>query len=245
MVEKKRLIALKVRISEIVNGKWVPREGLNPNYLLTRTGKRLSRVRILATVVNKFTSQDRKFSSITLDDGTETIRAKAFGSFIFDAVKIGDIVDLIGKLKQYNEELYVVPEIVAPVDASWELLRELELKKSAREWDRRRALVKAYQKQTSDLAELKNLASEFGVTAEEVEGIIEAQEFGEEVQLGKEEIKQKVLELIAACDHGEGCDYAELIERAGMAESALDETIQELLNEGSCFEPRPGKIKRL
>lgn len=245
VVEKKRLVALKVRMSEIMNGKWVPREGFNPNYLLTRTGKRLSRVRVLATVVARFTSQDRKFASITLDDGTETIRAKAFGSFIFDSVKIGDIVDLIGKLKQYNEELYIIPEIVLPVDANWELLRELEIKKSAREWDRKRALVKAYQKQTSDLAELKNLAGEFGVSAEDVEGIVEAQEFGEDVELGKDEIKQKILDLIATCDHGEGSDYAELIERAGMAESALDETVQELLAEGSCFEPRPGKIKRL
>ncbi|MEM7815260.1 MAG: OB-fold nucleic acid binding domain-containing protein, partial [Candidatus Aenigmatarchaeota archaeon] len=149
MVEKKRLVALKVRIAEIAKGKWVPREGLNPNYLLTRTGRRLSRVRVLATVVHKFVSQDRKFSSITLDDGTETIRAKAFGSGIFDSIKVGDIVDVVGKLKQYNEELYIAPEIVVPVDANWELLRELEIRKAAREWDRKRALVKAYQKQTS------------------------------------------------------------------------------------------------
>lgn len=245
MAEKKRLIAYKVRISEIVGGKWVPREGLNPNYLLTRTGKRLSRVRVLATVVAKFTSQDKKFASITLDDGTETIRAKAFGSFIFDNVKIGDIMDLIGKLKQYNDELYISPEIVMQADANWELLRELEIKKAAREWDRRRAMIKAYQKQTSDLAELKNLAAEFGVSAEEVEGVVEAQEFGEDVQLGKEDVKQKVLDLIAASDRGDGCDYSELIERAGMSEGALDEMVQELLAEGSCFEPRPGKIKRL
>lgn len=245
MVEKKRLVAMKVRIAEIMSGRWTQREGLNANYLLTRTGKHLSRVRVIVTIVAKFMSQDKKFSSITLDDGSETIRAKAFNSFIFDSVKIGDIVDIIGKLRQYNDELYVVTEIVMPANPDWEILRELELKKAAREWDRKRALVKAYQKQTSDLAELKNLAAEFGVSAEEVEGIVEAQEFGEDVQLSKEDTKQKILDLISTCDQGEGCEYAELIERAGMDESALDETVQELLSEGSCFEPRPGKIKRL
>ena len=227
MAEKKRLVALKVKIAEIMSGRWTQREGFNANYLLTRTGKRLSRVRSLSTVVAKFISQDKKFSSITLDDGTETIRAKAFNSFIFDSIKIGDIIDVIGKLRQYNDELYIVPEIVMPVDVNWETLRELELRKAAREWDRKRALVKAYQKQTSDLAELKSLASEFGVTPDEVEGIVEAQEFGEDVQLSKEDVKQKILDLIASCDQGEGCEYAELIERAGMAESALDETVQE------------------
>lgn len=245
MVEKKRLIACKARLAEIISGKWVQKEGFNPNYLLTRTGKRLGRVRVLVTIVAKFSSQDKKFSSITLDDGTETIRAKAFGSFIFDSLKVGDIIDLVGKLKQYNDELYIVPEIVMPADANFEILRELEIKRAMREWDRKRALVKAYQKQTSDLSELRNMAAEFGVGAEDIEGIVEAQEFGEEVQLGKDEVKQKVLEMIASCDHGEGCDYAELIERAGMDESALDEVVQELLAEGSCFEPRPGKIKRL
>ena len=243
MVEKKRAVALKVNIAEIISGRWNQLEGLN--YLLTRTGRRLSRVRVLATVVAKFTSQDKKFASITLDDGTETIRAKAFNSFIFDSVKIGDIIDFIGKLKQYNDELYIVPEILMPADANWELLRELEMKKGAREWDRKRAMIKAYQKQTSDLAELKNLAAEFGISAEEVESTVEAQEFGDDVKLDKDDVKQKVLEMITTCDHGEGCDYSELIERSGMDESALDETVQELLGEGSCFEPRPGKIKRL
>jgi RPA family protein len=243
MVEKKRAIALKAHIAEIISGRWNQNEGLN--YILTRTGRRLSRVRVLSTVVAKFTSQDKKFASITLDDGTETIRAKAFNSFIFDNLKIGDIVDVIGKMKQYNDELYITPEIVMPADANWELLRELEMKKGAREWDCKRAMIKAYQKQTSDLAELKNLAGEFGVIAEDVESIVESQEFGDDVKLDKDDAKQKVLEMIATCDQGEGCDYSELIERSGMDESALDETVQELLGEGSCFEPRPGKIKRL
>jgi RPA family protein len=245
MAEKKRLIAMKVRISEITKGKWVPREGLNPNYVLARTGKRLSRVRIIATAVNRFMSQDRKFASITLDDGTDTIRAKAFGSLILENIKLGDIIDIVGKLKQYNDELYIVPEIIAPANIGWEMLRELEIRKISREWDRKRALVKAYQKQTSDVAELKSLALEFGISSEDVEGMVEAQEFGEDIHVGKEEVKQRVLDLIASCDHGEGCDYSELIERAGMQESALDETMQELLSEGSCFEPKPGKIKRL
>jgi len=245
VVEKKRLIAYKVRINEVMRGKWVPKEGLNPNYLLTRTGKRLGRVRVLASIVHKFMSQDKKFSSITLDDGTETIRAKAFNSFIFDNLKVGDIADFIGKLKQYNNELYIVPEIVTAVEPNWEMLRELEIRKAAVEWDRKRSMVKAYQKQTIDLAELKNLAAEFGIGDDEVEGVVESQEFGEDVQLGKDDVKQKILDLIAQCDHGDGCDYAELIERASMDEHSLDETVQELLEEGSCFEPKPGKIKKL
>jgi hypothetical protein len=112
-------------------------------------------------------------------------------------------------------------------------------------WDKKRNLIINYQKQVSDLGELKHLAAEMGIEPEDVEAIIEGQELGEERTVGKEEVKAKVLELIAGLDRGDGCDYGELMQNAGIAEGALDATVQELLEEGTCFEPRPGKIKRL
>ena len=249
MAERKRLPAYKVRSSAIMGGKYIHNEGLAPKYVITKDGQRLTRVRMMATVVNKFISQDRKFYSATLDDGTETIRAKAFGSLILDPINIGDIVDVIGKIRQYNEEVYIIAETVWKSDANFELLRDMEIKLSAKEWEQKRLTVATYAKQTTDVNELKKLCSEFGITPDEVESIMESQEtFAEDIskaEADKTAIKQRVLELIAKYDAGEGCDYGQLIETAGLEENVLDSMIQELLDEGTCFEPRPGKIKKL
>jgi RPA family protein len=249
MPEKKRLPAYKVRIASLMSGRYVHNEGLVPKYVLTKDGRRLTRVRMLATVVNKFISQDKKFYSATLDDGTETIRAKAFGSFILDPINIGDIIDIIGKVRKYNEEVYVIPETVWKADPNMELLRHLELQAAAKDWEHRRSTILSYSKQTSDTSELKKLCTEVGIPADDVEGIMEAQEmFAEDLaraEADKTAVKTRVLDLITKHDAGEGCDYSHLIESAGLEENVLDSTVQELLDEGTCFEPRPGKIKKL
>ena len=244
MVEKRRLTAAKTKISEVIGGKFFKQEGLEPNYVLTASGQRLSRVRILATVVEKFVSEDRKFFSVTLDDGSETIRAKAFSSLILDPVGVGDIIDVIGKVKEYNEEIYFIPEVVFKVtDPNLEILRELEIFDSQRDWQRKRDVILNYQKQVSDLTELKNLLKEFNISSEEIEMILQLPE--QEEKTNSVEEKQKILDLIEKLDMGGGCDYSQLMEMSGLAENTLDSVIEELLEEGSCFEPRPGKIKKL
>lgn len=248
MVEKKRLTAIKSRIDSIINGKYVKQEGMNPNYVLTKDGVRISRARILATVVDKFVSDDKKFFSITLDDGNGTIRAKTFGSLLLDNISIGDILDVIGRVREFNEEIYIVPEVVFKVDPNFELLRELEIREAEKDWQRKKETVLKYSKQVSDLDELKELMKEFGISQEDVESILQSQEIEEEIEETKAETKvtkDMILGLIEKLDSGVGCDYSELIEASNLPEDVLDPIIEELLNDGSCFEPRPGKIKKL
>ena len=57
--------------------------------------------------------------------------------------------------------------------------------------------------------------------------------------------KNIILALITSMDTGDGCDYTQLVEAAKMPEEAIDAVINELLEEGACFEPKPGKIKKL
>lgn len=245
MVEKKRLTAIKTRIRDVIGGKFVAQEGLEPNYVITKNGLRISRGRVLATVVDKFMSGDKKFSSITVDDGTETIRVKAFNSLILDALENGDIIDIIGRVKEYQEEIYMTPEMVMKVgDPNFEILRELEIADFQKLWNRKRDLVMNYQKQVSDMTELKRLLKEFSILPEEVESISQSQEEPQE-EKADVDIKEKLLELIEKLDAGDGCDYSLLIEQSGLDENALDAVIEELLDNGSCFEPRPGKIKKL
>ena len=246
-MEKKRLNSFKTRINQITGGKYMAQEGLNPNYVLTSHGARLSRVRVNGTVVDKFVAESGKFASITLDDGTDTIRAKIFSSVaMFEKIGPGSEVDVIGKIKEYQGELYIMPEIISQIeDPNFSLLRELEIRVQEKEIDRKRKVVLEHSKQVSDLTELQRIMKErFGINQEEVEAIVLSAAPAEEPASGNKD-KESVLKLVETLDEGNGCDYTELVKASGLPEDVIDPIVNELLEEGACFEPRPGKIKKL
>ncbi len=241
-MEKKRISSVKTRIKQIVAGRYVPQDGSNPNYILTLGGTRLSRVRVFATVVDKFLAESGKFASITIDDGTDTIRVKVFNAVsMYDNIGAGSEVDIIARVKEYQGEIYLMPEIITIVeDSNFQLLRELELRLQEETLEKKRKIIMEHQKQTADISELERLMHErFGIQPEEVEAILQSHE--EPVPDKKEE----VLKLIEKLDEGNGCEYSELMAASGLPEDVLDSIVNELLSEGVCFEPRPGKIKKL
>lgn len=245
-MEKKRLTAVKARIREITGGRYVQQEGFNPNFVVTHNGRRLSRVRIQATVVDRFVAESGKFASLTLDDTTDTIRAKVFGALsMIENVPVGDAVFVTGRLKEYQGEVYLVPEIITKSeDPNAEMLFELEIRKESGQWKKKREVVFEHKSQASDMSELKRFLRErFGIEEEEVEDILASEET--EAVHEEKTSKEKVLELIARLDDGQGCDYTLLIEQSGMANDAIDSAVEQLLEDGVCFEPKPGKIKKL
>lgn len=242
------MTAVKARIRSITSGKYNVAQGFIPGYVLTNTGQRISRVRVLASVVDKFLSENKRFASITLDDGSDTIRCKVFGgTSVFDGVEVGTIVDIFGKVKEYQNEVYIIPEVIKIVnDPNWELLRELELRRSERELGEKRKLVFEHQKQVTDMEELKKFMLErFAVQPQDVEAIVQTAEIEEEPLEEPNKAKDTVLKFIVDLDKGEGCDYSELLSKTGLKEDTIDSAINELLEEGVCFEPKPGKIKKL
>jgi len=127
---QERLVARKIDIKTLYTGQYIIQEGFNPNYIEI-DGERISRVRVLATVIDKFLSEDGNYGTITLDDSTDTIRAKAFQDLrVIEPIEKGDVVEVVGKIREYNEERYLQPEIIVKVtDPNFEVLRKLELKK--------------------------------------------------------------------------------------------------------------------
>ena len=243
-MEKKRLTAIKTKIKNITGGKYVVQEGFNPNYILTGNGMRLSRVRVLATIVDKFLSDTNRFASITLDDSTDTIRAKIFNAVsIFDNFSVGDLADVVGRIREYQGEVYILPETVIKADdKNMEILRELEIKKQENEYEEKRKAVAEHQNSVSDLNELKKIMKEMhNIEPHEVEAIMAATPESTDTKREKE----KILSLISEFGGGEGCDYTILLENSGMEEDVIDSVVNELLEEGTCFEPKPGKIKKI
>ena len=94
-------------------------------------GKAISRVNLVANVVEKYSSAEKKYISLTIDDASGQIRLKIFGDEVdkFHEVNQGETVLVVGLLRQYNDELYITPEIVKPQDPRYLLVRKLEFDK--------------------------------------------------------------------------------------------------------------------
>ncbi len=246
MLEQKRLTAVKIRIRDINNGKYNIEEGFTPNYILTSDGRKISRVRVLGTAVSVFESEDAQFNSITIDDGTDTIRVKTFkGMKLLKSFNNGDLLDVIGKVREYNGEIYIIPEIVHKVDDfNFETLRMLEIIENENEWKKKIELVKE-NKDKMGVDELKKyLSDHHGIKETEVESIISVIS-SPKPEEKKENYELKVLEIINKLDDGEGASYSDIITESGLSESIVDSVVNQLLMDGICFEPRPGRIKKL
>src|SRR3989338_4865988 len=121
----KRLVARKARISELLEGEFVKLEGWEPNYVLTREGRRISRVNVAGTIV----SVEPGNRILGLDDGTGSINLRYFQDASFpDKIGIGEIVFVIGKIRRFGDETYINPEAIDQKDSAlWLKMRSLEL----------------------------------------------------------------------------------------------------------------------
>ncbi|RLJ02870.1 MAG: hypothetical protein DRP11_02435 [Candidatus Aenigmatarchaeota archaeon] len=247
-VERKRLTAVKVPIKSIVTGRYFQQEGFESNYLITPQGQKVSRVRVMATVMTKFISDDGNYGFLVLDDGTETIRAKAFqNTKIFSDIDVGDIVDLFGKVRVYADEVYITPEIIRKInDPNWLILRNLEIIKELKRIKELKNALERFEKETADLEEIKKLAKAEGLDPEEIEVIYESKNVEPETkEEDRKALKEEIKGLIDSLDDGSGAKYSDIIEKSSLPESVIEDVINELLSEGTCYEPRPGRIKRL
>ena len=123
---QKRFIAYKVRISDILSRELVKDEF--SAVFIKLNNLNVSRVNIIATVVYK--SEDLNYASLVIDDGTGRVLLRSFeNNSIFSKVDIGEIVLAIGKIREFNNEKYIIPEILKRINnAGWITVRSLELK---------------------------------------------------------------------------------------------------------------------
>lgn len=132
----KRETAYKLRIGDLLRANQIfeQAEASNPRLNFAELGdKKIRRVNIIANVVDKFESEgEKRFASITLDDGSGQIRARLFGEEInkFNDLIQGDTLVIIGMIRSFNQELYILPEIIKKTEPKYLLVRKLEIEKS-------------------------------------------------------------------------------------------------------------------
>ena len=125
----KRAIAYKLHIGDIFKGKKIL-DGERFNFL-ELGDKNITRVNIVANIVEKYSSSEKAYVSLTIDDASGQIRIKIFGEDVsrFNEINQGDTIMVIGLLRNYNDELYIFPEIIKKQDPRYLLVRKLEFDK--------------------------------------------------------------------------------------------------------------------
>jgi len=241
-----RQTTVKANISNIINGKFTKKEGLEPSYVLTNRGQRISRVKFVGTIVDKFMSEDGNYSSVTVNDDSGSIRIKAFRDNVntFDNLEMGNLVLVIGKIREYAEEHYVIPDIVKKVaDPNYESFHRLQVLKQILKQKKILEAVNKEKENFADMEALKNfIVKKYRADSQTVEGIIET--ITEEERAKEKDFKPLVLETIDNMDEGDGVEMIKLLEESKLPENVFEEVMNELLSEGICFEPNPGIIKK-
>ena len=233
-----RLTAYKLHISDLYAGSYIRKE--TGAFLDTSIGP-VTRVRLLCTIVQRYDNVEKKYTSFTLDDATDTIRLKAWREDVETLAdyKVGDIVDVIGKIRQQEDgELFIIPENVIKVeDVNVELLRQLEILELQKLMGSKTITKTQPEEQEPEEQEPKK-EPEKPKRTEEIEK--------QPPQESEVDTRKEVMDLIRTLDTGKGASYKEIVENSSEDdEDAVETIILDLLNEGVIYEPEPGRYKEL
>ena len=244
-MENRRLPAKKIRIFDVVNGRFFPgsKEEKRSGYVITPVGEKVSRVNLIGSVLNSFVNDDQNYSTLTLDDGTETIQVRAFKEEVEKLIKheIGDLVLAIGKVREYSGEIYVGVESVRKIeDMNMETLRKLELLNELIEKKKTVDEIKSMFEKMSREELLESVLQKFGYDEETLDVILENLNVEKEV-----DYKPQILEVINSLDEGEGVEVRKLFQMTNLSENILENALDQMLANGTLFEPSPGIIKRI
>jgi RPA family protein len=238
------MTAVKLRIQDLIEGVF------DGTYVRTLFGE-VSEARILGTLIDIFTTDDDSYISLTVDDGTETIRIKAWRQDVKKLKQFsrGDFIEVVGKVREYNEEIYLTPEVVSAVSPNRWILRELELMKGYLEaggpLEKTRTESQHFKPQqpARPEAERQRVTSQEPVSQTEVSQPekgssrpspssdtstpeVEIEQIEEFEILGEDEVVETVLDLLE-----EGMTKEDLIEKSGLDEIDIELSLRELLDE--------------
>ena len=205
-------MAYKVRIKNIIQGQYV-KDDVEPSYVISDNQK-ISRVNILATIVAK--SNTGNPQSMLLDDGSGKISVRFFQELAHaSTIDIGESVLLIGRVREYNAERYIAPEIIKKIDnKAWIEVRKLELK-----GNKKKPAEKEITRVIKEPVKAEK-AIEYEITPVD-----------------------RIYELIKKLDSGSGADIDEIIQNS--KEQDTEKVISSLLEKGEIFEIRKGRLKVL
>ena len=216
-----RYAAVKISIKDILEWSYIYESEQNSNYLLTTNNQKIYRINIVAAIIHK--EQVGSITSMLIEDGTGKIIIRWFEEN--ESIKntfIGNICCVVGKIRVYNNEKYISPEIFKKVDLLWLKVRSLEL--SAK--DKNTILQK-----TNEFYEEKKEVKE----QEEI--VIR------DTVLDTDLPFEKLTRLIKELDVGDGVLIEKIIEKSPLENT--EKMLEKMLEKGDIFQNNPGKVKIL
>jgi len=231
--------AYKLKIEDLVRGRYVrSADGSEPPHLLTPWNQRVTRARIMGTVIDKFVREDQTYAALRVDDGSETISVRAWREDVpgLDKIGVGSTIDIIGRVREFEGEIYLVPELVIPVeDHNWELVRELEIIES-----RRKALAEGIWPRPASSEKLESSTPSTGAQT-----TVHPEYLDEEPPLPQipDETKKKIFLALEKLDRGGGATVSEISRELNLPPQQVEEAMRVFLVKGDIFEPTAGKFK--
>lgn len=217
-------IARIICISDLKNGDYIKENNLTPNYVLFNNQK-IFMVNIIGVVVSKELGTGN--ISYIIDDSTGSITIRSFESNEkLKNINIGDIVLIIAKPREYNNEKFLMPIIIKPLkNKQWLFFRKIQLKKNI------------LKKLKTDNSEKKDVSINFIDNNN-----IEIKHTKQETNAQKNPY-DIILKIIKNNDKGFGVSYEDIILNSGF--DNCEDIIKSLIEEGEIFEIRPGILKVL
>lgn len=208
--------------------------------------KKITRVNVIANVIDKYKSDnpDKSYATLTLDDASGQIRVKTFGSDTLRLadINVGNTILVIGQLRYFNNELYVVPEIIKQLDEKWLLVRKLELEEEYGTLSKENIPVEE-KPSASSMPKVEKAEGK----KEEVGKMIVTEEKFKDEQIEEkeknEDVKESIFNIIKKND--EGIDVDALIMSVNYPVSEVNVAIASLIEDGRIYEPKPGRLRSI
>src|SRR3989338_3715909 len=225
MEEIKRNVAYKAWIATLLSGNYIKGAGQFESGYINVKDNKVSRVNLVGSIIDKY--QWNNYLGVSLDDGSGVILLKSWNEDVnlFNGFEIGDLVLVVGKIKEYNNSIYVSPEIARKLDNPlWLKVRKLEL-------------IKEY----GEVERVETVANINPGSSHEDDYVSNAIE--EKVQSSSNNSTREILlSLIENLDSGMGADIDQVLEKSGLGDNG-QKIIKDLIKEGEVFELQVGRLR--
>ncbi|MHA1713091.1 MAG: OB-fold nucleic acid binding domain-containing protein [Candidatus Ranarchaeia archaeon] len=275
---------VKLRCASIAQAQMLDTEG---RHFQLPDGRTVSRARVLGVVVfiRIFEPEEqeepagsldlerpkrKRYGVMIVDDGTDIVTVKAWGDNVMwlDKVKVGDSVDVFGRLNLYRGEVSIITDLVAKIrDNRTEVLRDLVLLKDELRRGRRpggpspRSASSQSEKHSPPFPETldKPLSLETGTQAaedktdtDEIDGPLTHLQTDDKIKAEQDtkehvELRGKILNAIVVLDiDGTGVTRDAILNFVDRVSSQqLEETLARLIEDGDVYMPRRNVFRKV
>jgi RPA family protein len=245
-----------VPLSFLHSGTYIVGNETSTSYLKLIDQTELIRINSVAAVVKR---EDLGAITIfTIDDGSDNISVRFFEPRkILDNIAVGNVVLIIGRIREYNSERYIAAEIIRSVSSRWLKYRSLilhskkqEIEESSIEKQKVNTLSYSNSNQIDSTAVNSKSFEKIKKTIDLEDKKIEEKKVIENVPtLTSPEAATyinpylELMTLISKLDSGNGVALEEIIRESQF--SNTEEILQKMMENGDIFQNLPGKVKVL